>query len=120
MANNRMYLVCELCAVKPETTIEECIQFFAKYLPSDGWYIPRTRLKVTHWNTPEETREEIPTDIAEKIDGFLAAHGHGTLLGNHIRVMYEDRIFPEAAKKQDILRDLGGALSDAMKEADRK
>lgn len=110
MANNRMYLCCSVCAQKPETSLEECIQYLAKYYPETGWYVPSMKSEIKNAGTPEERTVEVPSDWAQQLDRFLETHGHNTMYGQHIVIVYEDTVSPLAREKRDVLSVVGEAI----------
>ena len=111
MANNRMYLVCAACLAKEETEIEECIQYLAKYYPNCGWYIPDE-----NWESNPDGMDlppiMTPNSIMEEIKKFLEIHGHRSLLGDNIRLMYEGEIFPRQKEKQRLITALGEDIQE--------
>lgn len=79
MANQRMYLICTQCLEKPETTLEECIEWLGKYYPMGGWEMPEQ----------------------EDVQRFFKKHDHrGTLDGKYVRIIYDSE-FSEFAKSRD-------------------
>ncbi len=71
MANNRCYLVCQICLAKDETDWSECAVWFGKYYPSTGW---------TYDGGPA------------RLDDFGQRHHHGTLFGDELMLVREDAL----------------------------
>ena len=83
MANQRMYLACEVCLSKKKKPLESCIDCAGKYYPSLGWFSPYT--------DKDSLRE------------FFKKHEHKTLLGKYIRIVYDSELFDFAKSRDKIL-----------------
>lgn len=95
MANNRMYLLCTLCAQDDHTPLEDCLFFLAKYYPNTGWYIRGGKTLQQEDGTAVEF-----VDVA---DAFFDRHKHGGMYGEYMLPVFEDLIDPTQRAKREII-----------------
>ena len=91
MANNRVYLVCDICGADEGTSFTDCAFYFAKYYPSSGWY-----------TSGQGSREDGAT-FSEQLDTWLDMHKLPDMLGQFLRLMYEGDFDARAVAKQSML-----------------
>lgn len=90
MANQRMYLVCEICMNKEEYTFEQCSQYLTKYYPSSGW---------------------LDDLMLEGVKQFFMDHDHRTLEGRYARIIYDSEFSVFAKERDEVTRAVGNILT---------
>ena len=90
MANQRMYLACEICFAKEETTFDECVQYLTKYYPNSGW---------------------LDDVMLENVKKFFKNHDHRTLHGKYVRIIYDSEMYQFSKERDQILQTVSDALA---------
>lgn len=99
MANNRMYLICDVCAAVEETTHDDCVFYLAKYYPATGWYTNKV--------------DEQASQLDSLLNAWLDKHKdglHTTMNGEFIKLAWGWQIDP----MQRAARKFTDALADAL------
>ena len=89
MANQRLYLACEICMGREDTTFEQSAQYLTKYYPSSGW---------------------LDDGMLENIQRFFRDHDHRTLHGKYARIIYDSDFQQFAKARDEVLGVVGRSL----------
>jgi hypothetical protein len=97
VANNRAYLVCDICAIDESISREDTIFFLFKYYPNTGWYLP-------------QATEEKLAAVGPRLNAWLDKHVHGGRYGEFVRMVFESALGdPMVADKRAILDSVASA-----------